>query len=227
MIVGVLALDQVMGLELMIPGQVLGMANLAAAEPRAAGRDGAPPARPGYEERVCGATPVDQHQADPGRVEMRRSYRMDALVEADVVVVPGTYRAAFDARILFPPFVLRTARSFSHCAIDRSLVASTISGRDPPPTHLADVLDGFVGHFREQSGLKQLKRSTKKLVLSKTKLDIDIPGGSTAESVPPSDELEHVALIAGPTSRCGLVAVTGTPPTRAATVLLLHVTSNL
>jgi len=38
MIVGVLALDQVMGCELMIPGQVLGMANLAAAEPRAAGR---------------------------------------------------------------------------------------------------------------------------------------------------------------------------------------------
>jgi hypothetical protein len=89
MIVGVLALDQVMGCELMIPGQVLGMANLAAAEPRAAGRDGAPPARPGYEERVCGATPVDQHQTDPGRVEMRRSYRMDALVEADLVVMPG------------------------------------------------------------------------------------------------------------------------------------------
>jgi hypothetical protein len=172
------------------------------------------------------ATPVDQHQADWGRVEMRRSYRMDALVEADVVVVPGTYRAAFDARILFPPFVLRTARSFSRCAIDRSCVASRSSGRDPPPTHLADVLDGFVGHFCEQSGLKQLKRSTKKLVLSKTKLDVDIPGGSTTESVPPSDELEHVALIAGPTSRCGLVAVTGTAPTRAAIVLLLHVTSN-
>ena len=139
-----------MGLELMIPGQVLGMATLAAAEPRAAGRDGAPPARPGYEERVCGATPVDQHQADPGRVEMRRSYRMDALVEADVVVVPGTYRAAFDARILFRPFVLLTVRSFSCCATHRSLVASTTSGGDPPPTHLADVLDGFVGHFREQ-----------------------------------------------------------------------------
>ena len=57
MIVGVLALDQVMGLELMIPGQVLGMANLAAAEPRAAGRDGAPPARPGYGERVCRQRP--------------------------------------------------------------------------------------------------------------------------------------------------------------------------
>ena len=115
--------------------------------------------------------------------------------------------AALDTRV-------RTARSFSRCATDRSFVASRTSGRDPPPTHLADVLDGFVGHFCEQSGLKQLKRSTKKLVLSKTKLDEDIPGGSTAESVPTSDELEHGALIAGPTSRCGLVAVTGTPPTR-------------
>jgi len=172
------------------------------------------------------ATPVDQHQADWGRVEMGRCYGMEALVEAGVVVVPGMYRAAFDARILVRPFVLRTARSLPRCATDRSLVASRISGGDPPPTHLADVLDGFVGRFCEQSGLKQLKRSTKKLVLSKTKLDEDIPGGSTAESVPPSDELEHVALIAGPTSRCGLVAVTGTAPTRAAIVLLLHVTSN-
>ena len=100
--------------------------------------------------------------------------------------------------ILFRPFVLRTARSFSRCATDRSFVASRTSGRDPPPTHLADVLDGFFGHSCEQSGLKQLKRSTKKLVLSKTKLDEDIPGGSTAESVPPSDELEHVALIGRP-----------------------------
>ena len=46
-----------MGLELMIPGQVLGMATLAAAEPRAGGRDGAPPARPGYGERVCRQRP--------------------------------------------------------------------------------------------------------------------------------------------------------------------------
>src|SRR6476620_11822415 len=157
---------------------------------------------------------------------MGRSYGMEALVEADVVVVPGMYRAAFDARILVRPFVLRAARSLPRCATDRSLVASTTSGGDPPPTHLADVLDGFVGHFREQSDLKQLQGSTKKLVLAKTKLDIDIPGGSTAESVPPSDELEHVALITGPTSRCALVAVAATAPTRAAIVLLLHVTSN-
>jgi len=172
------------------------------------------------------ATPVDQHQADWGRVEMGRCYGMEALVEAGVVVVPGMYRAAFDALILVRPFVLRAARSLPRCATDRSLVASTTSGGDPPATHLADVLDGFVGHFREQSGLKQLQGSIKKLVLAKTKLDVDIAGGSTAESVPPSDELEHVALITGPTSRCALVAVTGTAPTRAATVLLLHVTSN-
>jgi hypothetical protein len=103
---------------------------------------------------------------------------------------------------------------------------STTNGREPPPTHLADVLSRFLIDSREGAGLKQLECSAKKLMLSKTKLDEDIPGGSTTESVPPSDELEHVALIAGPTSRCGLVAVTGTPPTRAAIVLLLHVISN-
>ena len=39
MIIAVLALDQVMGFELMIPGQVFGMANLAAAEAGAIGAD--------------------------------------------------------------------------------------------------------------------------------------------------------------------------------------------
>ena len=54
MIVGVLALDQVMGFELMIPGQVFGMANLAAAEPGAASKGGAAVVPPKYEVRVCG-----------------------------------------------------------------------------------------------------------------------------------------------------------------------------
>src|SRR3984957_16594774 len=53
MIVAVLALDQVMGFELMIPGQVFGMANLAAAEPGAMAADA--PGVPRYEIRVCGA----------------------------------------------------------------------------------------------------------------------------------------------------------------------------
>jgi transcriptional regulator GlxA family with amidase domain len=92
MIVGVLALDQVMGFELMIPGQVFGMANLAAAEPGASGRDGSHPAPPGYEVRVCGQRPTISTTAEWGMVEIRTSYGMDDLVEADLVVVPGTHR---------------------------------------------------------------------------------------------------------------------------------------
>jgi transcriptional regulator GlxA family with amidase domain len=92
MIVSVLALDQVMGFELMIPGQVFGMANLAAAEPGAASRGGAAAAPPGYEVRVCGQRKTISTTADWGLVEIRTSYGMDALAEADVVVVPGTHR---------------------------------------------------------------------------------------------------------------------------------------
>ncbi len=100
--------------------------------------------------------------------------------------------------------------------------ASATNDREPPPTHLADVLGGFLIDSREGSGLKQLECSTKKLMLSKTKLSEDIPGGSSSESVPTSDELDHGALIADPTRFYGPVAVTGTPPGRAAIVLLLH-----
>jgi transcriptional regulator GlxA family with amidase domain len=92
MIVGVLALDQVMGFELMIPGQVFGMANLAAAEPGASGRDGASHAPPEYEVRVCGLRPSISTTADWGLVEIRTSYGMDALEDADLVVVPGTHQ---------------------------------------------------------------------------------------------------------------------------------------
>jgi transcriptional regulator GlxA family with amidase domain len=92
MIIGVLALEQVMGFELMIPGQVFGMANLAAAEPEAASRDGAPVAPPGYEVRVCGQRPSISTTADWGLVEIRTPYGMDALIDADLVVVPGTHR---------------------------------------------------------------------------------------------------------------------------------------
>jgi transcriptional regulator GlxA family with amidase domain len=84
MIIGVLALEQVMGFELMIPGQVFGMANLAAAE------DGAAP--PGFEIRVCGQRPSISTTADWGLVEIHTSYGMDALIDADLVVVPGTHR---------------------------------------------------------------------------------------------------------------------------------------
>jgi transcriptional regulator GlxA family with amidase domain len=91
MIIGVLALDQVMGFELMIPGQVFGMANLAAAEP-AAGRNGDPQGPPEFEVRVCGQRPSISSSAEWGLVEIRTSYGMDALADADLVVVPGTHR---------------------------------------------------------------------------------------------------------------------------------------
>ena len=92
MIVGALALDQVMGFELMIPGQVFGMANLAAAESGAASGDHAPAVPPEYEVRVCGQHRSISTSAEWGRVEIRTPYGMDALVEADLVVVPGTHR---------------------------------------------------------------------------------------------------------------------------------------
>ena len=92
MIVGVLALDQVMGFELMIPGQVFGMANLAAAESGAASGDDAAAVLPEYEVRVCGQHRSISTTAEWGLVEIRTPYGMDALVEADLVVVPGTHR---------------------------------------------------------------------------------------------------------------------------------------
>jgi transcriptional regulator GlxA family with amidase domain len=93
MIVGVLALEQVMGFELMIPGQVFGMANLAAAEGQAAGGNGTPAsAPPQYEVRVCGQHRTISTTVDWGLVDIRTSYGMEALVEADLVVVPGTHQ---------------------------------------------------------------------------------------------------------------------------------------
>jgi transcriptional regulator GlxA family with amidase domain len=85
MIISVLALDQVMGFELMIPGQVFGMANMAAAETRAG-------AVPPYEVRVCGQRPSISTTADWGMAEIRTSYGLDALVDADLVMVPGTHQ---------------------------------------------------------------------------------------------------------------------------------------
>ena len=92
MIVGVLALDQVMGFELMIPGQVFGMANLAAAEPGAAGRNSDSQGSAEYEVRVCGQRSSISTTADWGLVEIRTPYGMDALADAVLVVVPGTHR---------------------------------------------------------------------------------------------------------------------------------------
>jgi transcriptional regulator GlxA family with amidase domain len=78
-----------MGFELMIPGQVFGMANMAAAETGAPVGD---PAVPPYEVRVCGQRPSISTTADWGMAEIRTSYGLDALVDADLVVVPGTHQ---------------------------------------------------------------------------------------------------------------------------------------
>jgi transcriptional regulator GlxA family with amidase domain len=89
MIVAVLALDQVMGFELMIPGQVFGMANLAAT---AGAIGGDARAVPRYEIRVCGERPTISTTAEWGQVEIRTSSGLHALAEADLVVVPGNHR---------------------------------------------------------------------------------------------------------------------------------------
>jgi transcriptional regulator GlxA family with amidase domain len=74
-----------MGYELMIPGLVFGMAKLAATE--RADNDS-----PQYEVRVCGQSPSIRTVADWGMVEIRTPHRLDALMEADLVMVPGTHR---------------------------------------------------------------------------------------------------------------------------------------
>jgi transcriptional regulator GlxA family with amidase domain len=91
MIVGVLALDQVAGFELMIPGQIFGMANLAAAEPDAADRNGNAPGPAEYEVQVCSQRPSISTAAELGSIGINTPYGLDALTQADLVVVPGSY----------------------------------------------------------------------------------------------------------------------------------------
>jgi transcriptional regulator GlxA family with amidase domain len=110
-VVAVLALDQVLGFELMIPGQVFGMANLAVGERKSstvpAGRGSAAQ----WEVRICAPRPVVRTVPEWGGVEIHAPHGLEALVGADVVIVPGTknfsdavdddvlahLRAAFDA----------------------------------------------------------------------------------------------------------------------------------
>ena len=89
MIVGVLALDQVMGYELMIPGLVFGMANLAAAELAGSSGNGTAAPAPEYEVRVCAHRPSISTVADWGMVEIRTSHGFDALGDADLAARRG------------------------------------------------------------------------------------------------------------------------------------------
>lgn len=81
MIVAVLGYDHVLGFELMIPGQVFGMANLALAE-TAAGE-----AR--YDVRFCAADQAANTTLEWGVVEIRTPFGLKEAVAADVVIVPG------------------------------------------------------------------------------------------------------------------------------------------
>jgi transcriptional regulator GlxA family with amidase domain len=81
MIVAVLGLPRVMGFELLTPGQVFGMANVALAE------EGGPPR---YDVRICALTRTVTTMSEMGEVKIIASHGMDALAEADVIVVPGT-----------------------------------------------------------------------------------------------------------------------------------------
>ncbi|GAS97492.1 uncharacterized protein RMCC_4458 [Mycolicibacterium canariasense] len=80
MIVGVLGCEQVLGFELMVPGQVFGMANASLAE---TGQD----AR--YDVRVCAAGGSTTTTLEWGAVEIRTPFGLDEVVAADVVIVPG------------------------------------------------------------------------------------------------------------------------------------------
>lgn len=78
MIVAVLAQDSVMGFELMVPSMVFGMANEAASARR-------------YDVRVCGHRRRAATTADWGGVEFRTPHGLEAMAEADIVIVPGVH----------------------------------------------------------------------------------------------------------------------------------------
>jgi transcriptional regulator GlxA family with amidase domain len=99
MIISVLGLDGALGFELMTPGQVFGMANLAAAE--------AGVAVPPYQVRVCAPHRSITTIAEWGKVEIRTEFDAAGILAADVVIVPGTDRFPYDV----DPDVLALLRS--------------------------------------------------------------------------------------------------------------------
>ncbi|MBI3225983.1 MAG: helix-turn-helix domain-containing protein [Mycolicibacterium cosmeticum] len=81
MIIAVLGYEQVLGFELMIPGQVFGMANVALAE---TGGGDVP-----YDVRICAADRAVTTTLEWGAVEIRTPFGLDGAIAADVVIVPG------------------------------------------------------------------------------------------------------------------------------------------
>lgn len=90
MIIGVLAIDDVVGYELMIPGQIFGMANIAAAESTDVDWGGAGRRTSPFEVRLCGRHSSVNTAADFGMVNIRTPCGLDGLDDADLVIVPGT-----------------------------------------------------------------------------------------------------------------------------------------
>lgn len=76
-----LGYEQVLGFELMIPGQVFGMANSALAENTSDD--------PRYDVRICTAGQAVATTLAWGVVEIRTPFGLDEAVDADVVIVPG------------------------------------------------------------------------------------------------------------------------------------------
>ncbi|WP_199547328.1 GlxA family transcriptional regulator [Streptomyces sp. N35] len=74
--IAVLALDQVIPFDLSTPIEVFTRTRL-------------PDGRPGYQVRVCAATP----ETDAGAFVLRAPWGLDALEEADTIIVPGTSTA--------------------------------------------------------------------------------------------------------------------------------------
>lgn len=83
-VVAVLGLDGAIGFELMMPGQVFGMANTV---------DGPGPASPPrYEVRLCAPGRSISTGAEWGATELRTPYGLSAVADAEIVIVPGTER---------------------------------------------------------------------------------------------------------------------------------------
>ncbi|MBC9719328.1 helix-turn-helix domain-containing protein [Streptomyces sp. TRM66268-LWL] len=102
--IAVLALDQVIPFDLSTPIEVFTRTRL-------------PDGRPGYQVRVCAA----ERETDAGAFVLRAPWGLDALAEADTVIVPGT--AAPGAPL--PAEVREALRS---AAADGTRIASICSG---------------------------------------------------------------------------------------------------
>ncbi|MFF7328548.1 helix-turn-helix domain-containing protein [Streptomyces sp. NPDC008150] len=102
--VAVLALDQVIPFDLSVPIDTFGRARL-------------PDGRPAYRVRVC----AEADEVDTGAFTMRAPYGLDALAEADTVILPGLA----DPTIELPPHIAELLRT---AAANGTRVASVCVG---------------------------------------------------------------------------------------------------